>query len=70
MARGNEYDDDDDDCNDDDDDNGNDDAVMTFNTWPARPLLLFLPIENSYKVVISVKKHTSVRYSEYVHVHT
>lgn len=66
MARRNEYDDD----YDDNDDDGNDDAVMTFNTWPARPLLLFLPIESSYKVVIFVKKNTSVRYSEYVHVHT
>lgn len=35
----------DDDDDDEDDDNDGVDTVMTFNIWPAHPLLLFLPIE-------------------------
>lgn len=43
--------------------NDNDDVntVMTLIFWPARPLLLFLPIESSYKVVIFVKKEKQKR---------
>ena len=45
--------------NDNDDKTIDEDGVDTVTddiTWSARPLLLFLPIESSYKVVISIKK--------------
>jgi len=52
----NDKNDDEHDENDENDDDDDVNTVMTLILWPARPLLLFLPIESSYKVVISIKK--------------
>lgn len=69
VARGDKYNDD----GEDHDDNDGVDTVM-INIWPARPLVAFSSNRKQLQCCNlrkkKRKKNTTVRYSEYVHVHT